>query len=79
MTRRGSVLPTPDDPRGPCNCKQLCGDVAGEDGPLWPWLRLSVDAGDQTYGGGGHATVVLTKHQATRLRDALTYWIGRAE
>lgn len=43
----------------------------------WPYLRLSVQAHDTTYHGGGDATVILTERQTARLRDELSYWLER--
>lgn len=40
-----------------------------------PFLRLDIQAHENTYYGGGDATVILTKRQATRLRDNLTWWL----
>jgi hypothetical protein len=43
-----------------------------------PFLRMSLEAHESTYGGGGDATVLLTIRQATRLRDALDHWLDWA-
>lgn len=53
-------------------------DASVEDEPYDipdPYLRLGVHAHDDTYHGGGDATVLLTVRQATRLRDSLSWWL----
>jgi hypothetical protein len=58
-------------------------DADGKDEP-WeppePFLRLDVQEHSTSYRREpGSATVVLTEHQAERLRDALTGWLERLE
>lgn len=83
-----NILPSDDHARGgavevasiPSHITRDMEDSAPEDGAPHPWLRLGVHAKP---GGrheeGGDATVVLTKHQATRLRDTLTEWLDATE
>lgn len=45
-------------------------DPDGEDGPIPPWLRLSLNPAQD-----GEDTVVLDADQVRRLRDHLTWWL----
>lgn len=85
------VLPEEDHPRGgsvglaiiPPHVRYWRENPNGveepEGTPYEPFLRLDVQAHGDTDGGPADATVVLTRHQVERLRDALAEFLENTE
>lgn len=74
------ILPDEDDPRGgnvglaliPSHITRDGRDDAPEEGQPWPWLRLSVDRGDDP-------AVILSPAQARHLAGQLIAWADEAD
>ena len=71
------ILPDDDDPRGgvislaliPSHITPTLLDDQPEDGPPWPWLRVSTDAPD----------ALINPAQARHLAEQLTDWADNAQ
>lgn len=78
------LLPAVGDPRGGSvdiaaipNHITRDGQDDGHEG-LHDWLRLSVEADERTYGGGGYGEVVLNRPQVEALKEGLANWLDRS-
>lgn len=73
--QKSHIVPSVDDTRGgvvvalaeiPSHITRDARDDQPEDGPPWPWLRLSV----------GQDDAVINESQAEAIRDALSGWLA---